>query len=216
MDRAAFSVVMPLGLKVDSNDLGSQYHQKVTSIRIPDLVLRLLISGKQERSPWLEAAAFETHVSLDIYSAPRHHRSHTGKQISFILEQDRPSGRARRMFGQYLHSADGNQILDCESSKAHSHLNKVFIPLPTIPDLARRSQSNREFKPFKKTRSYVSGTKLAEASDSDAETGISEAERDARLAYDGPVHIQDSVTEVFIVRLVAQHRFHGQSLKKRP
>ncbi|KAF8630636.1 hypothetical protein AX15_002787 [Amanita polypyramis BW_CC] len=175
-DRAAFSVVMPLGLKIDTNDLGSYYHQKVTSIRIPSIVLKLLITGRQERSLWLEAAAFETRVSADIYSAPRQHISHTGRQVAFILEQDQPSGRAHRMFGQYLRPANGNQI-----SKEHSHLNGVFLPQPTVPDLARRSRSNKIPKPFRKAP-YASAEKLAETSDSDAETGISEAERDARLA----------------------------------
>ncbi|KAK2463228.1 hypothetical protein APHAL10511_004883 [Amanita phalloides] len=175
-EHAALSVVIPLGLKVDSNDLGSQFHQRITSVRIPDIVAKLLISGKQERSPWLEAAVFEAHVSLDLYSAPHGHGSHVRTQTEFIKEQDRETGRAQRMFGQYLSSIDGEPVQT--SGSEQSYLNGLFIPQPPVPNLSRKTQSNKGPKPRRKAE-YE---KLADASDSDAETGISEAERDARLA----------------------------------
>jgi len=174
-DRAAFSVVMPLGLKVDVNDLGSQYHQRVTCLRIPDVVVKLLVSGKQDRSPWLEAAVFEAHVSMDIYSAPRQHRSHARKQIAFIQEQDAVTGRARRMFGHSLRVSEDDAV-----SEERLYMNGVFLPQLAVPDLSRGTRSNKSTKARRASQSQP--VKLPETSDSDAETGISEAERDARLA----------------------------------
>lgn len=162
---------MPHGLKVDVNDLGGQYHQKVTCLRIPDIVVKLLVSGKQDRSPWLEAAAFETHVSMDVYSAPRQHRSHTRKQIAFIQEQDAVTGRARRMFGHSF------RISDDAIPEERLYMNGVFLPQLAVPDLSRGTRSNKSTKIRR-----ASPVKPPETSDSDAETGISEAERDARLA----------------------------------
>ena len=167
---------MPLGFKVDMNDLGSQYHQRVTSLRIPDIVVKLLVSGKQDRSPWLEAAAFETHVSMDIYSAPRQHRSHTRKQTAFIQEQDAPTGRAQRMLRHYLRAAAGDAI-----AEERVHINNVYLPQPVVPDLSHGTRTHKGTRIFRRA-SHGQPTKLPETSDSDPETGISEAERDARLA----------------------------------
>ena len=163
---------MPLGLKVDANDLGSQDHQRVTSLRIPDIIVKLLVSGKQDRSPWLEAAAFETHVSMDMYSAPRQHRSHTRKQTAFIHEQDAQTGRAQRMLGHYLRGGDA-------ATEEQVYMNNVFLPQPTVPDL---SNGTRSHKGMFRRASHNQPIMLPETSDSDAETGVSEAERDARLA----------------------------------
>ncbi|KIL66260.1 hypothetical protein M378DRAFT_192008 [Amanita muscaria Koide BX008] len=175
-DHAALSIELPNGFTIDNNDLGSQYHQKVTSVRIPDILLRLLLRGKRERLPWLEAAVLETHIDVDIYGAPRQHRDHTRKQIAFVQEQDRPSGRAHGIFGRYLCSADIDFI------QQHSlHLNGVFLPCPTIPDMFRNSHSKREARALINVP-YAHGSHHDDPSSSDAETGISEAERDARLA----------------------------------
>ena len=165
---------MPLGLNVDANDLGCEDHQRVTSLRIPDIVVKLLVSGKQDRSPWLEAAVFETHLSMDIYSAPRQHRSHTRKQTAFIHEQDAPTGRAQRMLGHYLRGGDA-------IAEERVYMNSVFLPQPAVPDLSYGTRSNKGTRMFRRP-SHGQTIRLPETSDSDAETGVSEAERDARLA----------------------------------
>ncbi|KAF8633289.1 hypothetical protein AX17_004464 [Amanita inopinata Kibby_2008] len=176
-DRAALSVLMTQGLKIDTNDLGSQFHQKLNSVRIPSITTRVLTSGKQERLPWLEAAAFESNVFLDVYMGPRRHKEHTRDQVSFILDQDRLTGRAKRMFGNYLRSQS-------YLSDEKTHMGGVFLPQPAVPNTGCGTQSDQERRSRKAP--YASHSlhhaNMLDFSDSDGETGISEAERDARLA----------------------------------
>ncbi|PFH51536.1 hypothetical protein AMATHDRAFT_74889 [Amanita thiersii Skay4041] len=183
-NRAALAIGIPKGVVVNTNDLGSQYHQKLISLRVPSIIIKALLRSKQERAPWLEAAILETNVYLDTYLAPRGFRDHTQRQIAFIREQDQLSGRAHQMFGPCLRSQTGGQKgHSFNDSMILSHMNGVFLPQPIVPDPSHRLHATKETN-VSRTASYIPHDLRHDpsVSDSDGETGISEAERDARLA----------------------------------
>jgi hypothetical protein len=91
-------ISLPQGVKVDTNDLGGRYHRKVTSLRIPEAVIKVLLAVSSESNRWLEAAEVIADAFLDIYASPRGYRDMTRAQTAFVEEQDRLTSRARRMF----------------------------------------------------------------------------------------------------------------------
>ncbi len=85
------------------NDLAGKEFRKVTSLRLPEGTVRLLLASKQDRGRWVEAANACLSVDLDVYSAPPGWRDSARKQADFIAEQDRLTGRAK-----ILYAADGD------------------------------------------------------------------------------------------------------------
>jgi hypothetical protein len=100
---ASMVVCLEQGLKFDSNDLGAHHYRRVTSIRIPHMSSKVLLTASTEQNVWLEAAEIIFDAYLDIYSAPKGHRLTTGAQSAFVEEQDRLTGRAKRMFASLSH-----------------------------------------------------------------------------------------------------------------
>ena len=89
---------LPGGIRLDSNDLGGLYHRKVTSLRIPEVSIKVLLSTTTGSNRWLEAGEFLTDLSLDIYTAPDGYRDMARAQTAYVEDQDRLTGRARQMF----------------------------------------------------------------------------------------------------------------------
>lgn len=85
------------GIRVDSNDLGGRYYRKVTSLRIPEVFVKVLLSVSTESNRWLEVAEIVTDAFLDIYASPRGYRSMTSAQVAYVEEQDKLTSRARQM-----------------------------------------------------------------------------------------------------------------------
>lgn len=98
--HAALLLEIPKGLCFDSNDLGAHQYRKVTSIRIPEVRVCVLLTTSMEKNTCLEAFELLFDVYTDIYSSPTGHRALTRKQLSFIEEQDKLTGRAKLMFSQ--------------------------------------------------------------------------------------------------------------------
>ena len=96
-------VCLEQGLKFDSNDLGAHHYRRVTSIRIPHISSKVLLTASTERNVWLEAAEIIFDAYLDIYSAPKGHRLATRAQTTFVEEQDRLTDRAKRIFDPLRH-----------------------------------------------------------------------------------------------------------------
>ncbi|TFK44762.1 hypothetical protein BDQ12DRAFT_730786 [Crucibulum laeve] len=166
--NAALLLSLPCGLNFDSNDLGTQYYRKVISINVPRAVVRVLLSASSERN-WLEAAEVVADAFLDIYSAPLGHHGITRAQMAFIEGQDILTGRARRIF---------DALLQRGHLKGHaSHKNSLYLPQTTLPERVRSARPNLQRQPKARRVSEV-----ANLSESDGEEGVSEADRDARLA----------------------------------
>jgi hypothetical protein len=94
---AALMISLSQGVRVDINDLGGRYYRKVTSLRVPEVVVKVLLSASMESNRWLEAAEIITDAFLDIYASPRGYRTMTGAQIAYVEEQDRLTSRAHQM-----------------------------------------------------------------------------------------------------------------------
>lgn len=137
----------------------------------------------------MEAADVVTDFYADIYGAPRGFREHIEKQRAFVSEQDKLTDRAARLLGQM--NGGGLtlrtlvfRLIDVQSIGRSFHRNGVYIPQPRFPNPRKRvpiaHPQPRKQIPVSHLRRY-SG--LINASDSDGEELVSEAYRDARLAY---------------------------------
>lgn len=175
---AALVVSLPEGVKVDSNDLGTHQYKRVISLRAPQICFKVLFMVSSERSTWLEAAEFVADAYADIYLAPKGHHEMTLAQVAFVEEQDKLTGRARRTFGGL-----GNRFA---GSSHITHKNDVFLPQPFLPSRARQLQERHVPRPQQQLRKDRPSTwrlsALSNLSDSEGEEGVSEADRDARLA----------------------------------
>jgi hypothetical protein len=96
--NAALILSLPCGVKVDSNDLGGLYYRKITSLRIPEIRIKILLTPVLKSNRWLEAAEIVADAFLDIYASPLGYRDMAQAQLAYVEEQDRPTGRAQRMF----------------------------------------------------------------------------------------------------------------------
>jgi len=195
--RAAILVELENGIKFDSNDLGAHQYRKVTSLSIPKISVCLLLTASLERNRWLEAAKVDLDVYLDMYASPVGHRSMTRKQLNFIEDQDRMTGRAKTMFNQLRQKTKTGINSGVFNTSQHKlmfdhllldrsfHLNGVYIPQPTLPDLSSPSATfnpSSQVQPsLPRPQSWRFST-LRNLSDSENEEGVSEADRDARLA----------------------------------
>ena len=95
--HAAVMISFPQGIRADTNDLGGRYYRKVSSLRVPKVFVKVLLSASTESDRWLEAAEIIADAYLDIYASPRGHRDTTATQIAYVEEQDTLTSRARQM-----------------------------------------------------------------------------------------------------------------------
>ena len=94
---AALHFHAPRGLRIDFNDLAGKAYKKVTSVRLRQGTIRLLLASGPNQSSWLEAAHTEVDCSVDLYSAPNGWEEAARTQAKFIVEQDAPTGRAKQL-----------------------------------------------------------------------------------------------------------------------
>ncbi len=79
-----------------SNDLAGNNYRKVASLSIPKVVMRFLHAlGK--KNDWVEVGEVVFDVALDNYSAPSGWKEGALSQAKFLAEQDRPTGRLRKL-----------------------------------------------------------------------------------------------------------------------
>jgi hypothetical protein len=95
--HVALEIGLPHGLTLAVNDLAGKLHRKVTSLRIPRICLKVLITASGRHS-WLEAAHFSSDASVDMYSAPAGWTKSARAQADFVRTQDILTGRAKFMF----------------------------------------------------------------------------------------------------------------------
>lgn len=93
----AVDLTIPCGITLNTNDLAGDFYRKVTSIQIPTIVLKVLVTNVTRPRSWLEAAHATLDVNVDIYSAPAGWRETSRMQEEFIRVQDAPTGRAKLM-----------------------------------------------------------------------------------------------------------------------
>ncbi|KAF4598557.1 hypothetical protein EYR38_006961 [Pleurotus pulmonarius] len=170
---AALVVSLPKGLQVDSNDKPGLFHKRVMSIRLPIVTANLLHSTPSLRKAWLETASFSSDLNLDIYAAPYGWQAKARAQNEFVAKQDSLTGRAARMLAQYQRTA-------C------LHRDGIYLPQPRLstvsaPPIPKHPgvTGHVPMRPMSGPRRW---SQLSHLSESEGEEGVSEADRDARLA----------------------------------
>ncbi|KII92575.1 hypothetical protein PLICRDRAFT_134291 [Plicaturopsis crispa FD-325 SS-3] len=172
-EAAAVQLSLPQGLRFDNNDLAAELHRKVSSVRVPQFSLQILL---KDRDTWLEAADLVTDANLDIYSAPRDWKTAARAQTEFVQAQDILTGRVQHMFDAFARS-------DSRLSGRELHKNGLYLPLPRLSDpLASKKPSVAEHKDEPKPNVPWRWSRVSVSSASEEENGMSEADRDARLA----------------------------------
>ncbi|KAK0226200.1 hypothetical protein IW262DRAFT_1457427 [Armillaria fumosa] len=201
---AAALLSLPEGLRLDSNNLGGRFHRQLTSIRIPVASVKMLLRNLSDR--WLEAGETTFDVYLDIYTSPVNWRNLAAAQESFVKEQDALTGRAAKMLERFRLFDDGDRsnsqcfLTLCslfwfiDSPQAfRTHRNGVHIPQPLSPSRKHASWVDTVHQ-RKNATLWLDSRPL---SDSEEELGVSEADRDTRLAQSridslmSPVHEED-------------------------
>lgn len=94
---AAFHFYAPKGVRIDFNDLAGKAYKKVTSVRLRQGILKLLLASGSNHPSWLEAAHAEVDCCVDIYNAPKGWQEAAQSQAKFVVEQDAPTGRAKQL-----------------------------------------------------------------------------------------------------------------------
>lgn len=201
-ENAAVEVRLPQGFRMDSNDLAGKLYNKVTSFRVPDASLKLLLSKPASSYDWYETAEVMFDVNLDIYSAPPNWRQKAQAQAEFLAAQDSHTCRAFFLYmpDQSVPSdtlAPGKHLSVSSSVTILTHLlsgrgmldTELYLPQLRIPtsQINRQSQSRIVNTALARTHQQPAANKhfmhrVLGRSDSEGEENISEADRDARLA----------------------------------
>ncbi|KAF7969728.1 hypothetical protein HWV62_26142, partial [Athelia sp. TMB] len=189
--NAAVEIVVSSGVTLETNDLASDFYRKVMSICIPQVTLKVLVTNNAQHRSWLEAVDAKLDVNIDLYSAPAGWRESARLQNEFIKIQDVPTGRAKLMKESWLHDCRGN------------HKNGLHLPQPRLSRKVearekRQPSLSRQGDGHERDASQLRGHS-SRVSDSDGEEGVSEADRDARLAqsrtFSPPAHQPNSTLE---------------------
>ena len=98
-ENGALELRLSHGFRMDSNDLAGKLYSKVTSFRVPNGSIKLLLSKAVASSDWQEAADITFDANIDIYSAPRDWRKKAQAQAEFLAAQD---GLTYRAFFLYM------------------------------------------------------------------------------------------------------------------
>jgi hypothetical protein len=86
---------LPQGFHMASNNLAGNNYRKVTSLSLPKVITRFLHSvGKND---WVEAGEVVFDAALDYYYSPPGWQENALAQAKFLAEQDRPTGRLRKL-----------------------------------------------------------------------------------------------------------------------
>ncbi|CCM03589.1 uncharacterized protein FIBRA_05726 [Fibroporia radiculosa] len=186
-EHSAVEIILPRGCRFDSNDLPGQCHRKVLSFRLPSATLKALVTTKQLSYTWCEVARIQFDAKLDIYVAPPGWQDSARAQTEFVTSQDKLTGRAKVLYSP--------QRLDPSNDKVPSGRglldNDLYLPQLRVSSRSHARRvghsgimdrlAKRKLMPLNE---YLSASRQYE---SDGDEGVSEADRDARLANSRPI-----------------------------
>ncbi|KAF6761220.1 hypothetical protein DFP72DRAFT_34729 [Ephemerocybe angulata] len=173
---AALVITLPEGIKINTNDLAADHYRKVISIKMPQLTTKVLVTSQFHGASWLEAGELVADAYVDVYSAPQDYLALNAAQVAFVEEQDRPTDRVKRMIA-------GLQGISEVQIDAAGHHNGVFVPQPMLPCM-KTSSAPRPAKPDERRGAErpMNWRSMSNVSDSEEDEGMSEVDRDARVA----------------------------------
>ncbi|KAL6305048.1 hypothetical protein BKA93DRAFT_731948 [Sparassis latifolia] len=182
---AVAELAFPDGLRFDSSDLAGKFYRKVTSLRLPCASVKLFLSSKKSLPMWYEASEVHFDANLDLYSAPLGWQEAARSQLEFIARQDELSGRAR-----FLYSIDFEDLHEKLLSDHNSFVHGFYLPQLRLP-LSSTSEPRRGRMMDRSPRLQgppprIFSSPLTQQSESDYDEGMSEMDRDARLANSRP------------------------------
>ncbi|KAI0314094.1 hypothetical protein OF83DRAFT_1165342 [Amylostereum chailletii] len=169
-DRAAVQISLPEGLSIDMNDLAGKTYRKVTSLRLPKAMCRLL-QRPLGRDRWVEVAEVVLDTAVDIYGCPPQWSKSASDQAHFLMKEDGSTGRLR----QLMLTTRSASILT--SGPAGSYSCSAMPPTHHSRPSQGNSITTRPL-PFSRRANY--------ASDSDGEDALNDSDRDIRLANSRP------------------------------
>ncbi|TFK25683.1 hypothetical protein FA15DRAFT_334222 [Coprinopsis marcescibilis] len=182
---AALVVSLNEGVHFNSNDLAADQYRKVTSLQIPIITFKVLVTSSTKGASWLEAGEVVADAYLDIYDAPKDYRALNQAQTDYVQAQDRPTGRVRRMLAELKKRGKRNSAgNDKQFQTSENHAGTVFLPQPLLPAAPYRPKLRPIKRPRSTSRPQPSWAlkKLGDLSDSDGDDALSEADRDAFVA----------------------------------
>ncbi|THU95661.1 hypothetical protein K435DRAFT_829044 [Dendrothele bispora CBS 962.96] len=158
----AFSI--PLGLQLESNDMGGSFHRKLLSVALPRLNVKFLLEYPGVNHLF-EAADVTTDFFLDVFSSPSGWGEKSAVQADFVLGQDLSTGRVKEM-------------LDHKRGNIPTYRDGVYIPPISLPSPSayRRYPFNHARNPSDQSLDSIA----SQSSVSDDESAPA-AVRDARL-----------------------------------
>ncbi|KAG1765509.1 hypothetical protein EV702DRAFT_1283104 [Suillus placidus] len=195
----AVNLSIPSGFSVHTNDLEGQFCGKLTSVRLPLVSLKILLSSRDSKTSWCEAADLSTDINLDIYRSPKVHNL---SQMDFMKGQDELTHRAQHLLDE-VERARKAYLLDNRQSlqrtRSSHHRNGLYLPRPRLPHFCRvKPHPPAPLTSIPHSKSTAAWwPRLSHLSESDGEENISEADRDARLARSRlapPVAVDDDIS----------------------
>ncbi|KAG1742840.1 hypothetical protein EDB19DRAFT_1875202 [Suillus lakei] len=195
----AVNLSIPSGFSVHTNDLEGQFCGKLTSVRVPLVALKILLSSRDSKITWCEAADLSTDVNLDIYRSPK---TRNPSQMDFMKGQDELTHRAQYLLDDVERARktsfpDNRQPL--QRTRSGHHRNGLYLPPPCLPHFCR-AKIHPPAPLMSVPHSKSTATwwpRLSYLSESDGEENISEADRDARLARSRlapPIAVDDDMS----------------------
>lgn len=199
-NRAGFHVALPKGCEVTLNDLARKTYKSVLSFKLPIFSARSLLSVYADSNRWLEAASFRCDAFMDLYRAPAGWQQHSEKQLLFVATQDYLTKRAPFLYdpnGAYFYYLNVNPLMLKAATDGIPHgmwqgalylTRAVRAEKPeSVGDVTHLS-SHLSLGRISRVTDSPSGRRRhpveALRSDSgDEEERMSEADRDAILAY---------------------------------
>ncbi|KAG1858104.1 hypothetical protein F4604DRAFT_1684988 [Suillus subluteus] len=180
----AVNLSIPSGFSVHTNDLEGQFCGKLTSVRLPLVSLKILLSSRDSKTSWCEAADLSTDINLDVYRSPK---VRNPSQMDFMKGQDELTHRAQHLLDEVERArkaslSDNRQSL--QRTHSSHHRNGLYLPPPRLPHFCRvKPHPPAPLTSVAHSKSTAAWwPQLSHLSESDGEENISEADRDARLA----------------------------------
>ncbi|KAG2364907.1 hypothetical protein BDR07DRAFT_1557955 [Suillus spraguei] len=180
----AVNLSIPSGFNVHTNDLEGQFCGRLTSIRLPLASLKILLSSRDSKTSWCEAADLSTDINLDIYKSPKVRNL---SQMDFMKGQDELTNRVQHLLDEVERARKAslpNNMRSLQRTHFSHHRNGLHLPLPRLPHFCRLNPHppapSTSIAHSKSTAAWW--PRLSHLSESDGEENISEADRDARLA----------------------------------
>ncbi|KAI0699566.1 hypothetical protein BC835DRAFT_1412549 [Cytidiella melzeri] len=186
VDNAAAELSLPKGLRLDFNDLAGKSHKSVTSVRVPQASVKLLLSRAAEMNDWHEAMNVLLDLNVDLYSAPTGWMKKAQAQAEFLVAQDSYTERV-----MFLYKPDQALPFDTLATGRGLLDTDFFLPQVRIPRLSNTldqpKQDSRVVNSEHAPSPLALPRHLASYADSDGDDYESEADRDARIAKLRPV-----------------------------